>query len=66
MSLPFRKTWLIPITLFALAAATAGLLRQRAPMQVEGESFFLRMSGAIRVFAMDAIWMRMSAHQHEG
>lgn len=55
-----KRRFLVPVVFLAAAAVTAGLL------PVEGERSMLRLSGALRVLVMDALWMRMTAHVHEG
>lgn len=66
MMLDRVKKGVLLLILIALFVTTSVMLRQQAdPMRQDGAHFF-RMAGAIRVFAMDAIWMRMSAHQQEG
>jgi hypothetical protein len=51
---------------FVLAAAGNLLLRDGKSGEREGFIALLRMSGALRIFAMDVLWLRMSAHLQEG
>ncbi|MHC4946230.1 MAG: hypothetical protein ACYTG7_24725 [Planctomycetota bacterium] len=61
-----KKLILAAMLCFALAAMSAALLRDKAAQEEEGFLPLLRMSGALRIFAMDALWLQMSAHLQEG
>jgi tetratricopeptide (TPR) repeat protein len=55
-----KYRFLPPLVFLVVAAVTASLL------PVEREQSILKASGALRVFVMDALWMRMTAHVHGG
>jgi hypothetical protein len=54
------------LLLFALAAVTSAVLHQVKRPMSDPETGLLRMSGALRVFLVDALWLRMNAHLSEG
>ena len=54
------------VLLFSLAAVTSAVLHQVKRPMSDPETGLLRMSGALRVFLVDALWLRMNAHLSEG
>jgi len=54
------------IIFFTISASTSILLHQDVEDDSGFESTLLRLSGALRVFIVDACWMRMRSHMQEG
>ncbi len=54
------------VVFLATAASTSFVLQKRHPPAEDATGLLLRLSGALRVFIEDGLWMRMRVHQYEG
>jgi hypothetical protein len=58
---------LLPALIFLIMGGlTSALLYQETGPEGDSEDALLRLSGAVRIFFTNALWMRMSTHLHEG
>lgn len=57
---------ILALFFFLVAALTSFLISQGIEAAGETDSMLLRLSGALRVFIIDALWMGLHAHLSEG